>query len=51
MVNNSQHTTMVDTHTHTLNGRSEYTKTHTQKQAWYVLYIAELGREPRNEKN
>uniref|UniRef100_A0A4W6EJN6 protein-tyrosine-phosphatase n=1 Tax=Lates calcarifer TaxID=8187 RepID=A0A4W6EJN6_LATCA len=25
MVNNSQHTTMVDTHTHTLNGRSKYT--------------------------
>lgn len=24
MVNSSQHTTMVDTHAHTLNGRSEY---------------------------
>lgn len=30
MVNNSQHTTMVDTHVHTLNGRSEYMHaTHT----------------------
>uniref|UniRef100_A0A4W6EJT4 protein-tyrosine-phosphatase n=1 Tax=Lates calcarifer TaxID=8187 RepID=A0A4W6EJT4_LATCA len=27
MVNNSQHTTMVDTHTHTLNGRSNHTMT------------------------
>lgn len=30
MVNNSQHT-MVDTHTHSLNGRSEYTHTRTHR--------------------
>uniref|UniRef100_A0A4W6EN14 protein-tyrosine-phosphatase n=1 Tax=Lates calcarifer TaxID=8187 RepID=A0A4W6EN14_LATCA len=45
MVNNSQHTTMVDTHTHTLNGRSKYTTsqlhnytTHTHTHTHKAVY-------------